>query len=367
MSSDDPLPSPAPPPRSARGASGSGIPAPHRPELPRTPLQAHRFSSIDSLQQALRHSQFEVAQVQPGRFETRLFRAAPRPGLAATLGSNAVGVRSRGLLASDSADVVVVVEVGGGAYFNGIPLRMGTVLVFPPGIEFEGHDTAGFAWANLHIGSEDLLRATRALAGRGFDLPTREILVRPTLPADAARLRALHGAGCLPPGESSDPTTGPTAESVVETWLGIAARALAGAGHDDFAGARRVGERHRVFLAAEAYLRARVTDPVYMAELCAATGVSERTLEYVFRERLGVTPIAYLASLRLNLTRLALVGSAAAPEASVAEVARRFGFLHLGRFAARYRTQFGEPPSVTLRRGAAEASGRADRAVSAPS
>ena len=239
--------------------------------------------------------------------------------------------------------------------------------MLPPGIEFEGHSSGGFSWTNLHIGSEDLLRATRALTGRGFDLPTREILVRPTLPADAARLRALHGAGRVPLGEPVDPAVGPTAESVVETWLGIVARALAGAGPDDFAGARHAGERHRVFLAAEAYLRARVTEPVYMAELCAATGVSERTLEYVFRERLGVTPIAYLASLRLNLTRLALVGSASEPDASVGDVARRFGFLHLGRFAARYRSQFGEPPSATLRRGAAGSSGRADRTLSAPS
>lgn len=344
--------------RPARGSPVPGVPAPHRPGLPRTPVVSHAFSSIEALQRALVQPQFEVFQVHPGRFETTIVRAVPRPGLAASLGESAAAVRSRGVLAPDATDVVVVIDAPGHAYFNGIALKPGLVLVMPAGLEFEGHAPAGFRWANLHLTAEDLLRATRALTGRGFELPAREILVRPALPADEAALLALHEAGQASPGAS----TGPTAESVVETWLGIVARALAGAGPDDLSGARRLGDRHRVFLAAEAHLRSRVTEPVYMSELCHATGVSERTLEYVFRERLGLTPIAYLANLRLNLARLALVEGASAPSASVATVARRFGFLHLGRFAARYRAQFQESPSTTLRRHVVAGAGPAAKA-----
>jgi len=35
---------------------------------------------------------------------------------------------------------------------------------------------------------------------------------------------------------------------------------------------------------------------------------------------------------------------------NVAEVARRFGFAELGRFAGTYRATFGETPSTTLQR-----------------
>ena len=339
-----------------------GVPAPHRPGLPRTPVVSHAFSSIEALQRALVQPQFEVFQVHPGRFETTIVRAVPRPGLAASLGESAAAVRSRGVLAPDATDVVVVIDAPGHAYFNGIALKPGLVLVMPAGLEFEGHAPAGFRWANLHLTAEDLLRATRALTGRGFDLPTREILVRPTLAVDEAALRTLHQDGRRSPGPFTGPDAGRTAESVVETWLGIVARALAGAGPDDLSGAQRQGDRHRVFLAAEAHLRSRVTEPVYMSELCHATGVSERTLEYVFRERVGLTPIAYLANLRLNLARLALVEGASDPSASVATVARRFGFLHLGRFAARYRAQFQESPSTTLRRHAMAGAGPAAKA-----
>ncbi len=295
--------------------------------------------------------------MNPGRCQTTIARAVPRPGLAASLGESAAAVRSRGVLAADAADVVVVVDAPGPAYFNGIPLKTGVVLVMPAGMEFEGHAPAGFRWANLHLPAEELLRATHALTGRGFDLRPREILSRRALSSDLAALRPLHEAGCGSRGEAD---AGPSAESVVDAWLGIVARALVGDASDDLAGAQRAGERHRVFLAAEAYLRARVTEPVYMAELCGATGVSERTLEYVFQERLGVTPIAYLASLRLHLARLALVADAGVPTVSVAAVGRRFGFSHLGRFAARYRRHFGEPPSATLHRHATAPAKRAD-------
>ena len=37
-------------------------------------------------------------------------------------------------------------------------------------------------------------------------------------------------------------------------------------------------------------------------------------------------------------------------EESITEIAGRWGFSHMGRFAVEYRKRFGEPPSQTLRR-----------------
>jgi AraC family ethanolamine operon transcriptional activator len=85
--------------------------------------------------------------------------------------------------------------------------------------------------------------------------------------------------------------------------------------------------------------------------LCAVAGVSERTLEYAFREQLGMTPVRFLKIRRLNRVRRGLLG--AEPGASVTAIALRAGIYDLGRFAGEYRQLFGELPSQTLRRGAA--------------
>jgi AraC-like DNA-binding protein len=89
--------------------------------------------------------------------------------------------------------------------------------------------------------------------------------------------------------------------------------------------------------------------PLYLAEICAATGASERTLRVCCREHLGMGPIRYLWLRRMHLTRRAL--RRADPSTStVTEIATQFGFWELGRFSVEYKRLFGESPSLALRR-----------------
>jgi AraC-like DNA-binding protein len=83
-------------------------------------------------------------------------------------------------------------------------------------------------------------------------------------------------------------------------------------------------------------------------ELAAVAGVGIRVLQESFRRHIGMSPLAYLRRLRLDGAHAEL--SRADPgEVSVSEVAYRWGFTHLGRFAAAYRERYGVPPSRTLR------------------
>ena len=77
--------------------------------------------------------------------------------------------------------------------------------------------------------------------------------------------------------------------------------------------------------------------------------ISERTFRTCCEEQLGIGLHRYLRLHRLKLTRHYLSRSDARTT-SVAAVARRYGFLDLGRFAATYHHAFGELPSVTLAR-----------------
>ena len=104
--------------------------------------------------------------------------------------------------------------------------------------------------------------------------------------------------------------------------------------------------RARIARAVLSLLRERLDDPPSITELCALVGARERTLYMSCIEAFGRPPAALLAELRLNAAHRALLHPA--QETSVTAVAALYGFTHFGRFAALYRRQFGELPSVTL-------------------
>ena len=135
-------------------------------------------------------------------------------------------------------------------------------------------------------------------------------------------------------------------EELLETLLATLRMA------DDFESTR--GDRARqaqsaIVKLAEDYALAQPGDRLYVTDLCRVAAVSERTLEYAFKEIMGLTPIAYLARLRLHRARQALL--AAAPgSTNVSTEALKWGFWHFGEFSRAYKACFGELPSDTLRR-----------------
>jgi AraC family ethanolamine operon transcriptional activator len=107
--------------------------------------------------------------------------------------------------------------------------------------------------------------------------------------------------------------------------------------------------RERGLARAIEYMRENDAALVTVPQLCLAANVSQRTLEYAFRDAFGLTPIGYLRLHRFHLARNCLL--AARPEReSVTNIAYRAGFFELGRFSGTYRSLFGERPSDTLRR-----------------
>jgi AraC-like DNA-binding protein len=91
--------------------------------------------------------------------------------------------------------------------------------------------------------------------------------------------------------------------------------------------------------------------PLTSADLAAAARVPVRTLQAAFQKHLGVTPNAYLRSVRLERVREELL--AGHPETTtVGDVAQHWGFAHAGRFSAAYAEHFGEYPRDTLQRRA---------------
>ena len=84
-----------------------------------------------------------------------------------------------------------------------------------------------------------------------------------------------------------------------------------------------------------------------LADLCEASGVSERRVRSAFYECYQMSPTAYLRVTALNAVRRELVQGPHL-RGAVSHAATDWGFWHLSRFAAQYRALFGESPRHTL-------------------
>ena len=128
------------------------------------------------------------------------------------------------------------------------------------------------------------------------------------------------------------------AQLIANTWLGA----------KDNGWKQSRLSRARVIHAALDHIHHAPPDDLTVASLCRIVGTSERTLQYCFQERFGLSPKQYLQTWRLNGVRRVLRQSD--PRTTkVADVANHWGFWHMGQFAADYRKLFYELPSETLR------------------
>ena len=99
------------------------------------------------------------------------------------------------------------------------------------------------------------------------------------------------------------------------------------------AGTRRPRSREAVVARAEAYLHANAGLSIPVSELCRVVGMSERGLRDAFYTVRGMSPTRSMLQARLQGARRELTGARIGP-VTVTDVAVRFGFYELGRFAA---------------------------------
>ncbi|MFD7307908.1 helix-turn-helix transcriptional regulator [Promicromonospora sp. NPDC059942] len=100
---------------------------------------------------------------------------------------------------------------------------------------------------------------------------------------------------------------------------------------------------------ATAFIDEHAHEPITVDDVARAVGLSTRGLQVAFRRHLDVTPRERLRQARLDGAHRDLV-YADPHTTTVASVARRWGFVHLGHFATAYRAAYGERPAQTLAR-----------------
>ena len=209
------------------------------------------------------------------------------------------------------------------------------------------HRSFGLASSGfMSLPLEDLMNAVATMAGRDLTPPPNALTFRPA-PHTLARLQQLHAAAGRLAERTPEIITNPeAARGLEQTIIGAVVDCLADRPEDkgSLAQLRHAAVMRRFWQAVEES----AGQPLYIPEICSAIQVSERTLRACCHEHLGMSPKRFLLLRRLALARRSL-RKPAADITSVTEIAMRYGFWDLGRFAAEYKALFDESPSATLR------------------
>lgn len=96
------------------------------------------------------------------------------------------------------------------------------------------------------------------------------------------------------------------------------------------------------------FIEEHLSEPLDVARIASHVRLSVRSLHEGFQSSMGTTPMRYVRDSRLREVRRELLAADHRTE-GVAQIATRWGFMHLGRFAGQYREAFGESPSESFR------------------
>jgi AraC-like DNA-binding protein len=119
--------------------------------------------------------------------------------------------------------------------------------------------------------------------------------------------------------------------------------------HDEFVRPAKQPGR-RVVQDAINYIDIHLAEPITMESIARNVHMSVRSIQQGFRDELGLSPMAYVRDRRLERVHEELSDAMPGDGVTVTDVATRWGFNHLGSFAAEYRKRWGISPSETLRR-----------------
>ena len=209
------------------------------------------------------------------------------------------------------------------------------------------HQSFGLASSGfMSLPIEDLMSVAATMAGRDLTPPPNALTFRPS-PQALARLRHLHNAAVTLAERTPEIIANPqAARGLEQALIGAVVDCLADHPQDKSSLSQR---RHAAVMRRFWQVMEETADqPLYIPEICGAIQVSERTLQACCHEHLGMAPKRYLLLRRMALARKSLREQVAGTT-SVTDIAMRYGFWDLGRFAVQYKALFDESPSATLR------------------
>lgn len=259
-----------------------------------------------------------------------------------------------GQMPEDSHSLVYVCECPeqGHSFNFGMSHGSGYMGVFAPGAPIDAVTPAGYRNATLSVPAREFVRELEAsdpevsesvlVHGVGLKVPEE---VRRCLDTLLATLHEL--ADCEPGWLGCEQARLHMEADLLDVYIAAIRERDGGKELRPRAGRIR---RYSTLRTVRDVVVAHRDKPLRLKELCGATGMSRRGLEYLFRDTLDIGVNAFVHRQRLHGARGALLRAEPEP-GGVKRIALDWGFWHFGRFAREYRELFGECPNVTLAGG----------------
>jgi AraC-like DNA-binding protein len=253
-----------------------------------------------------------------------------------------------GFLAVPADMVVVSFPLGyrPAPIYGGVRPLKGQIMTFAPGRRLHVRTEGPSRWGAIWVPAQDLAGYFKGLTGSTLTIPSHAQLWRPPL-AVGRRLLQLHAAAIRAAEVRPETIVDAEAAHGMEQQLIDALVECLAAG--PLKEKAQISHGHQGIAARfEDLLQTQPDRHLCVEDLSKAIGVSDRLLRRCCTEDLGMSPTDYIRLRALHRVRSILQGGARSVT-SVSQAARCHGFHDLGRFAANYRSLFGELPSVTLR------------------
>lgn len=250
-------------------------------------------------------------------------------------------LRIMGTLPRDRVTLAYAISCTEAGVLNQWRVSPHSLMVFPPGAPFDHIQVPNLRWATLKA-------PPSVFESFGFPLPLDrfafyKVSNRAGMALQKKLILLLDKAT-----ELRDQKTDMQAleEEVVGAFVDVASYLSTSEVEDT---QQRYVRKMKVIRQAEEYIERHIDGMIRIGDLVAATGMNQRSLEYVFKEMVDMSPRQYITVMRLNRAYESFC-DAVPDETSVGMIMRHVGITHPGRFAADYNRMFGEFPSKSLQR-----------------
>jgi len=306
------------------------------------------ISELDELHEIVKGSDLMHTQFTPGSFHAKTTRINLDASFL-DIGEYNQGIRAQGGI--DSEGKTFFFSLHQEANANVFYTNQDQFVAFGSGATVDAYGDINVKWVTLTIKNDEWLKLCQDLDHwtRLLDQP-RAISVHPSPPPVTQLLQSLQSVAEMAVTSSDLFKQADVRESVHHELMSLIKECLS---TSDRTPKKHLNvsfqRRYQIVKQAEAFITAHLDRKIYIADICENARVSERNLQYAFRDVLDLSPYEFITLQRLNKARRAL-SLATSDQITVNELAIKCGFWHMGRFSRAYKALFGELPSKTIRR-----------------